>query len=191
MLFRHPQYLHPLVAAAAVSLTLASVVGIAKLTGFFEQVPPAEPAIVYGSSNTGQTASGAPRPPGVVNIATALEGTPAAAETVAGSGTRTEMEAGVIPSVYVHVQDEAARQRMIKLIPALEKNGIALAGIKLVSIAPARSDLRYFHADEKAEALTVQATLVSLGLPAQRLKRIDGTDPIAKRRQYELWLSDG
>ena len=93
-----------------------------------------------------------------------------------------------MPSVYIHVLDENTREQALKLAPALEKQGIALAGIKVVSAGPRASDLRYFRPSEKEEAMQVQAALLSLGLPAQRLKSIHGFETSAVPRQYELWL---
>lgn len=94
-----------------------------------------------------------------------------------------------MPSVYIHVLNDRAREQARLLAPALEKKGIALAGIKVVSDGPRASDLRYFRPSEKDEAMQVQAALLSLGLPARRLKSITGFESSAVPRQYELWLS--
>lgn len=179
-----PYYVHPLVAAAAVSVTLVSLVGVARFTGVLPgmaAIAVAVPAVVAVLPDSS--------PPTLLGLTVSL--TPAIAPESASSTINREMRHGAGPSVFVHVLDEAARQRMARLAPALKRNGIALAGIKVVPAAPARSDLRYFRQTEKAEALKVQAALVALGLPAQRLKRIDGMGLVAKRRQYELWLSEG
>jgi hypothetical protein len=93
-----------------------------------------------------------------------------------------------MPSVYIHVLSESAREQARMLAPALEKKGIALAGIKVVSAGPRSSDLRYFRPSEKEEATRVQAALLSLGLPARQLKSIGGFETSAVPRQYELWL---
>jgi hypothetical protein len=93
-----------------------------------------------------------------------------------------------MPSVYIHVLNESAREQARMLAPALEQKGIALAGIKVVGAGPRSSDLRYFRPSEKEEALRVQSALLSLGLPAQRLKSIGGFETSAVPRQYELWL---
>lgn len=94
-----------------------------------------------------------------------------------------------MPSVYIHVLDENAREKARLMAPELEKKGIALAGIRIVSDGPRASDLRYFRSSEKEEAIRVQAALLSLGLPARRLKRISGFETSAVPRQYELWLA--
>ena len=93
-----------------------------------------------------------------------------------------------MPSVYIHVLNESAREQARLLAPAHEKKGIALAGIKVVSAGPRSSDLRYFRPSEKDEAMRVQAALLSLGLPARQLKNISGFETSAVPRQYELWL---
>jgi hypothetical protein len=92
------------------------------------------------------------------------------------------------PGVYIHVLNEEAREQARLLSPLLLKKGIAVVGIKVVSAGPKSSDLRYFHQSEKEEAMRVHSTLLSLGLPVQRLKRITGFEATATPRQYELWL---
>ena len=93
-----------------------------------------------------------------------------------------------MPSVYIHVLNDSAREQARLLAPAFQSKGIALAGIRMVSAGPRSSDLRYFRPSEKEEAMRVQAILLSLGLPAQRLKSISGFETSAVPRQYELWL---
>lgn len=93
-----------------------------------------------------------------------------------------------MPSVYIHVLNDSAREQARLLAPELERRGIALAGIKVVGAGPRSSDLRYFRPSEREEAMRVQAALLSLGLPAQRLKSIGGFETSAVPRQYELWL---
>ncbi|MES2830429.1 MAG: hypothetical protein V4695_00365 [Pseudomonadota bacterium] len=190
MSFYRFQYVHPLIAAAAVSVVLVSILGVANLTGVLPELD--------------TVAASAPkaRPILPARAETARVGTPVVTTPLSEPRSGIALKVGAVttssqskpntgPAVYVHVLDEAARKRVALLAPSLEKNGIALAGIKVVPAAPARSDLRYFRQTEKAEALKVQAALVAMGLPAQRLKRIDGMEPLAKRRQYELWLSEG
>jgi len=139
-----------------------------------------------GNSGTGSTEAGteepapAPKAPDNRSAARAAQvdrPTPNAAAQITG-----------MPSVYIHVLSESAREQARLLAPALEKKGIALAGIKVVSAGPRSSDLRYFRASEKEEAVRVQAALLSLGLPARQLKSIGGFEASAVPRQYELWL---
>lgn len=134
-----------------------------------------------GVSNTGETSAGAGENetiPASGNGRGAPPPAPTVAEQVMG-----------LPSVYIHVLDENARARARLLAPALERKGIALAGVRMVSDGPRASDLRYFRPSERQEAVQVQAALLSLGLPARRLKRISGFETSATPRQYELWLS--
>ncbi|SMP63336.1 hypothetical protein [Noviherbaspirillum suwonense] len=147
-------------------------------------------AAASGGSGTGATAGGGeedePGPaPAPAQVAAAAPATPAAATP------DPSMAAQIMgmPSVYIHVLDENAREQARRLAPELEKQGIALAGIKVVSAGPRSSDLRYFRPSEKEEAMKVQATLLALGLPAQRLKSIGGFETSAVPRQYELWLA--
>nr|WP_314623474.1 hypothetical protein [uncultured Noviherbaspirillum sp.] len=136
-----------------------------------------------GSSAAGDTGAGAGE-----NEPAALPAPPAKTVPLARSGSTAAQIMGM-PSVFIHVLDDGTRQQALKLAPALEKQGIALAGIKVVGAGPRASDLRYFRPSEKAEALRVQAALLSLGLPAQRLKSIGGFETSAVPRQYELWLA--
>ncbi len=201
------RYIHPLVAAASVSVLLVSFVGFAKLTGVLPQAATPQNTTTWaaitlprpqsssravaevdavssaGDSGTaGDTASGAP------TIAPAV---PTEKSGLTSVQAPVSTPVATVPSIYVHVLDEVSRQRVSRLAPTLEKNGIALAGVKVVRATPTHSDLRYFRPGERAEALQVQATLAAIGLPQLNLKRIDGMEPLAKRRQYELWLSEG
>ena len=145
------------------------------------QVPQMPPLSSSGSSGTGATSAGAgesePAPAKASERAVPAPGPTIAAQIMG------------MPSVYIHVLNENAREKARRLAPELEKKGIALAGIKIVSDGPRSSDLRYFRPSEKEEAMQVQAALLSLGLPARRLKSIRGFETSAVPRQYELWLS--
>ena len=94
-----------------------------------------------------------------------------------------------LPAVFIHVYSESGRQQMLQLEPRLRQYGMRLAGVKIVDRGPAQSDLRYFHASEKTEALQVQAALLATGLPVHKLKSIGGYESRALTRQYEVWLS--
>ena len=145
------------------------------------QVSPMPPLGTSGISGTGETGSGAEEStPGPA---------PVSERTVPGPAPNIAAQIIGMPSVYIHVLDGNARQKARLLAPELERRGIALAGIRIVSDGPRASDLRYFRPSEKAEAMRVQAALLSLGLPARRLKRISGFETSAIPRQYELWLA--
>ena len=134
-----------------------------------------------GSSGTGATGTGGEESPATP--------APSAGRAAPSPGPSTSAQIMGMPSVYIHVLNEHAREQARLLAPALERKGIALAGIKVVSDGPRASDLRYFRPSEKEEAMKVQAALLSLGLPARRLKSIGGFESSAVPRQYELWLS--
>lgn len=145
------------------------------------QVTPMPPLDSSGSSDAGATSAGAEENepvPARANERSAPAPAPTIAAQIMG-----------MPSVYIHVLDENAREKARLLAPELKRKGIALAGIRVVSDGPRSSDLRYFRPSEKEEAMQVQAVLLSLGLPARRLKRISGFETSAVPRQYELWLS--
>lgn len=134
-----------------------------------------------GSSGTGASSAGAED----------SESAPAKAgeRTAPALGPTIAAQIMGMPAIYIHVLNKNAAEQARLLAPELEKKGIALAGIKIVSDGPRSSDLRYFRPSEKGEAMQVQAVLLSLGLPARRLKRISGFETSAVPRQYELWLS--
>ena len=138
-----------------------------------------------GSGSSGAAATGA----GSEESEPAPAPAPASGRAVPAPGPSTAAQIIGMPSVYIHVLNENAREQARLLAPALEKHGIALAGIKVVNDGPRSSDLRYFRPSEKEEAMKVQAVLLSLGLPARRLKSISGFETSAVPRQYELWLS--
>lgn len=148
-----------------------------------QPAPQALPLGSSGSSDSGATSAGA----GVEESAPAPA--PASERAAPAPSPTVATQIMGMPSVYIHVLNENAREQARMLAPALERKGIALAGIKIVSDGPRSSDLRYFRPSEKEEALQVQAVLLSLGLPARRLKSISGFETSAVPRQYELWLS--
>ena len=162
----------------ATTATTAAVSSSAQPAAQMPQVPPLSSS---GSSGTSATSAGAEE----------SEPAPARASERAVPTPRPTSAAQIMgmPSVYIHVLNENAREKARLLAPELEKKGIALAGIKIVSDGPRSSDLRYFRPSEKTEAIQVQAALLSLGLPARRLKSISGFETSAVPRQYELWLS--
>lgn len=137
-----------------------------------------QPGALSGNSGAGATGSGTED-----DKAAATGARPAPA-----TGPSTAVQIMGMPSVYIHVLNESAREQARLLAPALEQKGIALAGVKVVGAGPRSSDLRYFRPSEKAEAMRVQAVLLSLGLPAGQLKSISGFETSAVPRQFELWL---
>lgn len=211
--------LHPLVAAAAASVIIASMTASAVMTGI---LPP------NTLSSLGRSASGQDRRQPVDKLIASIE-QPAtsggAANGTAASGSaavsnsnttapghepsapavRLRASPGIIvepnvaaspiaaplplPAVFIHVYDKSVRQKMQALEPLLRQHGMRLAGIKIIGTGPTQSDLRYFHAQEKNEAMKVQAALLSAGLPVNRLRWVTGYETRATPRQYEVWLS--
>jgi len=161
----------------ATSATATVVSSSTELAAQMSQAPP----LSSGGSGTGVTSAGAEE----------REPAPARASerAVPAPGRTIAAQIMGMPSVYIHVLNENARAKARLLAPELKKKGIALAGIKIVSDGPRSSDLRYFRPSEKTEAIQVQAALLALGLPARRLKSINGFEASAVPRQYELWLS--
>jgi len=63
-----------------------------------------------------------------------------------------------------------------------------VTGIKLVRFGPSVTDLRYFRADERNEAVGVGLVLREVGVWAQHLHQVGGFEDTATLRQYELWF---
>ncbi|HEY0339044.1 MAG TPA: hypothetical protein VGC70_16995, partial [Burkholderiales bacterium] len=91
------------------------------------------------------------------------------------------------PLLYIHVRSQAQRADAERMIEPLARHGIRVSGIKVVSVGPPVSDLRYFRSADRAEALRVNHALDVVGTPAQRLKYVAAAGE-APQRQYELWL---
>ncbi len=222
--------LHPLIAAASVSVIIASLTASAVMTGVLRPVqailpenaatapvsPPAAatrsastaPPATSGAAASGTTGSGgggdgpAPAPAGVSETppgspVASRPPTPPAGKprdpALASLDRRAQPAANpaTLPAVFIHVYNTSARQQLQQLEPVLKQHGMRLAGIKVVGTGPAQSDLRYFHASERSEAVKVQAALLAAVFPVRQLKMISGYETQATPRQYELWLSPG
>lgn len=93
------------------------------------------------------------------------------------------------PMLYIHVRDEAQRDRAQRLVKPLRAKGIEVSGIKRVETGPRSADLRYFHSGELEEAWRIARALQDLKVSVAKIKRIGGYEEAAIPRQYELWLS--
>ena len=91
--------------------------------------------------------------------------------------------------VYVHVRDARERDQVQAQRRALGTHGIKLMEVKVMSKGPSVADLRYFHDEDRDEALAVQKALLSAGVPVGRLSRMNGFEGSTRRRQYEAWLA--
>jgi hypothetical protein len=74
------------------------------------------------------------------------------------------------------------------MIEPLARHGIRVTGIRVVNAGPPVSDLRYFRAADRAEALRINHALDVVGTPAARLNYMRGGDDATSARRYELWL---
>lgn len=211
--------LHPLIAAAAASVIIASVTASAVMTGILPlnsrssidrpasgqyqrraaDKPNAsiEEPSTSGSAANGTAASGGAAASGSSTAASGREPLPPAVQLRASPGIVVEPGVATfpaaaplaLPGVFIHVYNKSVRQQMLALEPILRERGMRLAGIKIIGTGPTQSDLRYFHQEEKNEAMKVQAALLSTGLPVNRLRWIPGYETRALPRQYEVWLS--
>jgi len=91
--------------------------------------------------------------------------------------------------VYVHVRDVRERDQVQAQRRALGAQGIRLMEVKVTSKGPSVADLRYFHDEDRDEALVVQKALLAAGVPVARLSRMNGFESSTRRRQYEAWLA--
>ena len=92
------------------------------------------------------------------------------------------------PLLYIHVGGDAQRAYAESIIKPLARHGIRVSGIRIVSVGPPASDLRYFHSADRGEAVRINRALDLVGKPAQRLNYVQGFEDQKARSQYELWL---
>lgn len=92
-------------------------------------------------------------------------------------------------TVYVHVRDGRERDRVQSQVQKLAGQGIRLMDIKITNHGPSVPDLRYFHDEDRAEALTLQKALLAAGVPVSKLSRMTGFESTARRRHFEAWLN--
>jgi len=116
----------------------------------------------------------------------AASGQPANASAQAAATAATAATPAV---VYVHVRDARERDQVQAQRRTLGAQGIRLMEVKVMSKGPSVADLRYFHDQDRDEALVVQKALVAAGVPVARLSRMNGFEGSTRRRQYEAWLA--
>jgi hypothetical protein len=113
----------------------------------------------------------------------------AASDKAANASAPAAATAATPAMVYVHVRDARERDRVQARRRALGAQGIRLMEVKVMSKGPSVADLRYFHDEDRDEALAVQKALLAAGVPVARLSRMNGFEGSTRRRQYEAWLA--
>lgn len=114
----------------------------------------------------------------------------AAAPAAATAATAATPATPATPAVvYVNVRDVRERDQVQAQRRALGAQGIRLMEVKVTSKGPSVADLRYFHDEDRDEALAVQKALLAAGVPVTRLSRMNGFESSTRRRQYEAWLA--
>ena len=93
------------------------------------------------------------------------------------------------PVLYIRVRSESQRARAERMIQPLAKRGIRVTDIKLVDAGPPVADVRYFDPDERDGAVRIALALRELGVSAQRLQQVSGSETLKGQRRFELWLS--
>lgn len=115
---------------------------------------------------------------------------PPASDKPASAAAPEKTATAATPAVvYVHVRDARERDQVQAQRRALGEQGIRLMEVKVTSKGPSVADLRYFHDEDRDEALAVQKALLAAGVPVGRLSRLNGFEGSTRRRQYEAWLA--
>jgi hypothetical protein len=127
------------------------------------------------------------KPPGTDKPSSALVSDKTA--KVSAPAAATASTAATPAVVYVHVRDARERDQVQAQRRALGTHGIKLMEVKVMRKGPSVADLRYFHDEDRDEALAVQKALLSAGVPVGRLSRMNGFEGSTRRRQYEAWLA--
>lgn len=113
-----------------------------------------------------------------------------ASASAPATATATTAATAATPAiVYVLVRDARERDQVQAQRRALGAQGIRLMEVKVMSKGPTVADLRYFHDEDREEALVVQKALLAAGVPVARLSRMNGFEASTRRRQYEAWLA--
>ncbi len=90
-------------------------------------------------------------------------------------------------TIFLQISDEDQRARAQKIGEELRGPSLrVMNGIEKVRPV-SRSDLRYFHAEDKTDAENVQKLLEQHGVKAE-IKLIGGFDDRVPRRQLEIWF---
>ncbi|MBV0881744.1 hypothetical protein KTQ42_20895 [Noviherbaspirillum sp. L7-7A] len=130
-----------------------------------------------------------PVPPSATPSASDKPASAAASGNTASASTPAAASASTPAVVYVHVRDARERDKVQAQRRALGAQGIRLMEVKVTSKGPSVADLRYFHDEDRNEALAVQKALLAAGVPVGRLSRMNGFEGSTRRRQYEAWLA--
>lgn len=137
-----------------------------------------------------QSAAPAAPAPSEASSASPQAAKPPAADKPASAVPPQKTATAATPAVvYVHVRDARERDQVQAQRRALGEQGIRLMEVKVTSKGPSVADLRYFHDEDRDEALAVQKALLAAGVPVGRLSRLNGFEGSTRRRQYEAWLA--
>ena len=102
---------------------------------------------------------------------------------------RTEV-AKLTPQIYIHVTDEAQRQRARAVQQKLQDQGYLAPGIEIVSkVKVENTILKYFHDDEveKQDTQQILTVLKGLGVKIENPDYVRGYNR-TRFRQYEIWF---
>jgi hypothetical protein len=98
--------------------------------------------------------------------------------------------ASLAPRVYFHIGAEGQRVVAEQTAAILRADSIGVPGIELRANSPSRTELRYFHASERAEAEGLATTIRGMWLGTV-VKFVPGfeTSTSIRPRHYELWIA--
>jgi hypothetical protein len=95
--------------------------------------------------------------------------------------------------VHIHIQTEEQRAVARGLQTALEGRGVTVPSIQRVGKGPARAELRFFRADDRAEAEVLVGFFREAGLEVtlRDLTREYSTRRAELARHFEVWFGPG
>ena len=109
------------------------------------------------------------------------------------SGSGDEIQRGMY-TIYLHYSNEEQKELMEALADSLKNSGFGVLGIERVDYQ--KSDVRYFHKEDKAGALLLKnhlthfiAPLINLKNNNIKIKNLSRQYPNARKGAIELWLN--
>jgi Tfp pilus assembly protein PilO len=114
-------------------------------------------------------------------------------DAVARGGTTQAPEAKAILNslpgrVYIQVPGNDRAGQANKIAALLSGLGYRVPETEIRQGCPSENQVRYFHAEDKDEAMNIQKNLAGTGLAA-RILFVPGFEKKVRNRQFEIWLA--
>ena len=90
--------------------------------------------------------------------------------------------------IYIHIPNKGLMNRAKQIEATLVGNGYQVPGIEVVSKILSKSQIRYFHVEDKAEAEKIMNLLLDQGNQLGVLS-VAGYENKVRNRQFEIWIS--